>query len=1053
MKKMLALLLIIDVIIGTSYHSANAQIYKFQQYSKEKGGVCHNFINSIVQDKHGFIWFSTGMGLCRFDGFQFTPANSSDLPLENVNTSFRDSNGNVWFGYINGLTVKYNGINFSIADTSVTKTVVAQIVQAPEKGEIVIATQSGGITRIFDKKIERIEECFNSIIITSMCFADNDKLLVGSFDGLYLYSYGAEPQDLALLRQNEELSYLSIASIIPKVNGSGFWVATVDDGIFSVVLNDDGFETERLDIPEIDYTHVQSVYEDSQNNLWISTFGAGLIRITVSPELKLLKTNVYNSENGMTSDNVKQAYFDNQQNLWVATYGKGVASITNLAFSFFDGLKPIEDNATALLSIDDSEYWIAGTGTIIRFNSTQEPKITLFGRDNDIPNDKITALGANEDGELWIGTAHSGLYKMAKNTKHAKRFYIEENSLSNAIQKFVFDDENIWMATRNGVIVLNSHTGEKKKHYTMFDGGLPHNFVKDIFKDSKGRIWIATNSNSLVDVKNNSRLYLEDDTEIAEFSAITEDSLGRIWAGTNGKGVYAFDENRDTIYHFTSSDGLKSDYCYAITFDSNSQIWTGHRMGLSNININKFSINTLGEDNGIYGDVNELAMILNESGEMLIGMTDGVMMYEVNADRAKEQKPMLNLIQVYFNDEPYNPNIPIVLPYKRHKLQFDFVGLQYSDPNSVSYQYWLDGYDTEWSKSSKSTTAMYSRVLDGKYNFWVKACNNNNCTKETILFSFTVRKPFFKTWWFVLLVIGSVIGLGYSIITIRDRNHKILQQYLENELNMRTKEVFKQKEEIEIKNKDITDSINYAKRIQFSVLPSKSTLTDHCSDAFIFYQPRDIVSGDFYWFDYFPHNKQLLIVCADSTGHGVPGAFMSLIGTTLIKDITNKPDIKNPSDILYKLDNNIQTTLNSNRDSEHADDGMDLVVFDINTETYFTRIASAMRPYIIYHEGKPAVHKYSHASIGGHYIENKSFTTSELQLAKGDLIYMFTDGYADQFGGPAGKRFKMNRLLTIIEDMHKRSMDEQYRVIKQNFDLWKGDNEQIDDVLLIGVRL
>jgi serine phosphatase RsbU (regulator of sigma subunit) len=342
---------------------------------------------------------------------------------------------------------------------------------------------------------------------------------------------------------------------------------------------------------------------------------------------------------------------------------------------------------------------------------------------------------------------------------------------------------------------------------------------------------------------------------------------------------------------------------------------------------------------------------------------------------------------------------------------------------------------------------------DGEYSFWVKACNSDTCTEQKMLFTIKIRNPFYKTWWFVLLMIAAILGLGYIVIMIRERKQRILQEYLENELKARTREVRKQKEEIEVKNRDITDSINYAQRIQFSVLPSTSTLLEHCSGAFIFYRPRDIVSGDFYWFDYFPQNNRLLVVCADSTGHGVPGAFMSLIGTTLIKDIAMRSEVLDPAEILYSLDKNVQSTLNQNRDSEQANDGMDIIVCEINTETHFTKIASAMRPYIVYHDGAPTVYKSSRASIGGQYLENKAFHTDEMQLSKGDSIYMFTDGYTDQFGGPSGKKLKMNRLQNILNDIHTRDMDEQYRVIKDNFDLWKGHASQIDDVLMIGVKI
>jgi len=1047
MKKIWAVWTVFATILALSCQTGNAQIHKFQLYNTEKG-LCHDFVYSIAQDKHGFIWFATGLGLCRYDGFRFMSP-SENLPSANVNTSFKDDKGNLWFGYQDGIIVKYDGIDFSIADSSINA-VVTQIIQAP-KGEILAATQTGGIIRI-GKKTDHFTRSFENVMINTICFVDDERLMVGTHDGLYLYQYSSDGLNMTLITKDENLDYFTVNFIIPQKDGDGYWVATETDGVFYVSVDENRFSTTRLNISGIEDARVQSVYEDLHGNLWISTYDEGLFRLRLSTDMRVLKNSNYNASNGLGSIYVKQVFFDNQYNLWVATTG-GVASITNTAFSFFEALNPVGNNATAVFSGDNSEYWIAGMGAIIKITSKAESN-TVWGLKEGVPNDKITVLRTDDKGNLWIGTENSGLYKLPKDDKKISPFYKEDNSLSNTVQSLIIADDKIWMATRNGILVINQQNGKKIEHYDTFNGNLPHNNIQDIFKDSENRIWIATNSNALIDIKNGKRLTLSDNME-TEFSAITQDEHGRIWAGTNGKGVYLFDEVRDTVLHFTSNDDLKSDYCYAIASDGNGYIWVGHRAGLTSINTQRLTLNTYGNENGIRGDVNWRAMVLNKSGELLIGMTDGVMMYDIKADKPKDIIPMLNLSQVLINDVPYNPFKPVVLPYDKYDIRFEFVGLQYANPGTVSYQYQLMPYDNRgWSSLSKSTTAIYPRVENGgEYSFWLKACNSDNCTEETMLFAIKIRNPYWKTWWFMLLVISVILGLGYIVIAIRERNHKIFQEYLENELKARTKEVRKQKEEIEIKNRDITDSINYAQRIQFSVLPSTSTLLEHCSGAFIFYRPRDIVSGDFYWFDYFPKNNRLLIVCADSTGHGVPGAFMSLIGTTLIKDIAMRSNVLDPAEILYCLDENVQSTLNQNRDSEQANDGMDIIVCEINTKTNVAKISSAMRPYVIYHEGISTTYKSSRSSIGGQYVENKIFRTHEMQLSKGDTIYMFTDGYTDQFGGPSGKKFKMNRLQIILDDIHNRNMEEQYRVIKENFDHWKGHNPQVDDVLMIGVKI
>ena len=764
---------------------ANAQIHKFRQYTT-RDGLRHQFVYSIEQDKHGFLWFATGLGLNRFDGINFTTP-YDDLPTANVNTSFKDKYGNLWFGYSNGLTVKYDGNSFSVADTSVTQTAVTQIVQAPDDA-ILVATQTGGITRIINNTIERFEENFDNVMITALCFAGEDKLLVGTFDGLFLYSYGKE---IALLTSIDELEYLSVVSITPKSGNDGFWVATAEDGIFFVSHNENDFTVTPIDIPELYYVQVQALYEDKYENLWISTFGEGVLKVYLSSDLHPVRTTAFNSSNGMGSDNARQVFFDNRQNLWVATFGQGIANITNLAFSFFDDLTPVDNNATAVLSIDDTEYWIAGTGVIIRITSGAQPERTIFGRANGLPVDRITALRKDDNGNLWIGTEKSGLYILPDKAQNATLFYSENNLLSNHIQNFIIKDDKIWMATRNGVIILNSQNKQKTEHYTTFEGGLPHNDIRDIFKDTNGRVWIATNSNSLVDVDNLSRLHLEkefeditnlsrlylpNEFETALFSTIAQDREGRIWAGTIGRGVYVFDEQKDTVFHITSeNNGLMSDFCYAMTFDGNGQMWVGHRLGISSINTERFTIKTFSTGNGIFGDVNPLAMLLNNSGEVLIGMTDGVMKYEVSADRIDELPPMLNLTRILINDVPYSVHTPIIKKFGRYKLQFEFVGLQYADPGSVTYQYYLQNYDLSWSPVTKSTNVIYPRLEDGAYYLYVKACNSGICTDETLLFYIKIRKPFWKTWWFIVFSIVSAIALVFTIITVRERNQRKLQ--------------------------------------------------------------------------------------------------------------------------------------------------------------------------------------------------------------------------------------------------------------------------------------
>ena len=285
----------------------------------------------------------------------------------------------------------------------------------------------------------------------------------------------------------------------------------------------------------------------------------------------------------------------------------------------------------------------------------------------------------------------------------------------------------------------------------------------------------------------------------------------------------------------------------------------------------------------------------------------------------------------------------------------------------------------------------------------LRACDGSgNCSTAPLTLDISVRIPIWKAWWFIFSVVLVVLATIFVVFKIRERNQKAIQEYLQRQLDERTREVVQQKEEIEVKNRDITDSLNYAQRIQASILPPIKKLHDAFTGSFVFYQPRDIVSGDFYWYEQVDENR-FIIVCADSTGHGVPGAFMSMIGTTLIKDICLRSGVVKPSQVLTTLDNEVREALNQNVETSGSNDGMDIIVAEVDMRTYKFTVSSAMRPVIIYTGSEQIYVKGSRSSIGGQLDEDrveKDFIDQEFNLKKGDTIYMFSDGYPDQFGGP-----------------------------------------------------
>lgn len=261
--------------------------------------------------------------------------------------------------------------------------------------------------------------------------------------------------------------------------------------------------------------------------------------------------------------------------------------------------------------------------------------------------------------------------------------------------------------------------------------------------------------------------------------------------------------------------------------------------------------------------------------------------------------------------------------------------------------------------------------------------------------------------------------------------------------------ITQQKERVDVQHKNIRDSIVYARKIQHALLTSEEYIQDHLKlDFFIHYQPKDIVSGDFYWAH--EHNGAFYLTTADCTGHGVPGAFMSLLNISIMNELIVERNVSSPAEVLNQQKTQIIKSLNYGS-SDGSKDGMDCVLckFDLNTNTL--EFASANNPLWIIRNGEIIKYKGDKMPVGK-FINDGKFTDQKVSLEKGDLIYTFTDGFVDQFGGKFDKKFKPRRLAELLLKVHELPMEEQKLIVMRTLDEWMGSQEQTDDILMIGIR-
>ncbi len=1043
----------------------SAQTYQFFNFGLAEG-LCDKFAYTINQDPDGFLWVGTGQGLCRFDGKVFEQEFQGDsVPSSIAFCSLLDSRGRLWFGHDNGMISMLEEGRFRQITPLEGPRSSIHAIREDAGGNIIALLQQSGLMIISPNLEVRYvggvpgdqNNPFAGKFLNNFQITPEGVLLVGSNDGLSIFRFDESLDTYVHTGDIAELRYMVVQEIVSAIHPGEFWVGTEDEGIFSITGS--GYDPLQFEVHKIGeqaglgYARVTSIRFDGRRRVWITDYGKGIHRIELDENGMIGNSVLFSEENGIPDEYINQVFIDEEGNQWFSSQGNGIAVLRDQAFTFIDIWDEVQFPGVSAVCNRGTDYWFGGNSRLAYYSEVSE-RYSYLGTSDGLPADDVTALYLDSGNDLYIGTRESGLYMKEDGSLRIRPLLVSGNSLDNIINAIDGNGDSIFVATNNGVYTYNQANGHRT--YFSTTNGLPHNKVNDILVDREGVAWVATLTSGLFGIRSNQEIeevIIEGKPKL-EFISLAEDKNGAIWAGTYGDGVFMFDD--DTLSWFNAETGLKSDYTYSIGLDPRGYVWIGHREGFSRIDPQRKMIRTFGKEEGFTSDISRNASISTPSGGLLFGSTLGVIRYD--AFQAKEDTipPRLSLKSVVISDIPFDPTRPIRLKYDRYRIRIDFVGINLSNPEQVTYQYKLEGYEDEWSDVSGVSYAFYGRVEDGNYHFLLRACDSNgNCTMEPISLEIVVKIPIWKAWWFITTAILLVLATIFIIFKIRERNQKAIQEYLQRQLDERTREVIMQKEEIEVKNRDITDSINYAQRIQASILPPIKKLHDAFSGSFVFYQPRDIVSGDFYWYERVAEDR-FMVVCADSTGHGVPGAFMSMIGTTLIKDICLRAGIQKPSQVLITLDNEVRESLNQNKEASGSNDGMDIIVAEIDTKSHKLTVSSAMRPVIVYAGDEQIYIKGSRSSIGGQMDEDRSekdFIDQVFQLKKGDIIYMFSDGYPDQFGGPLGRKFKMVRLKNLLRDIHEKPMEEQYNYIKSNFFLWKEDLEQVDDVLFMGIKL
>ncbi len=993
-------------------------------------GLNSNHVFSVYEDESNTVWIGTLKGLNKYVNKQIVKVEDSMVNQAAVHTITKHSNGELWLGMGRGMVI-YNGKRFEkFGHNSEIGNFQVWSIKEDKYGNTWIATLLNGIFRFDGKNMLHFgtDEGLNDIKNRDMLITGN-KLWVATYHGINVLDLtkpiigGGRVFDTLKLNGKPFLEgayrfYKDVKGIIWIGCSSG--VTRVENNKGTRITKNNGLCNSLID----------AILRDREGNMWLGSFAGGLSKYRNNLFINI------NEQQGLTNNNVTGFLKDKKENMWVATWGGGVSKLDYEKFKNRD--------------------------TLVFQNFVQQKE--------GLVSNTIFGMCEDKNGNIWFTSSGSGVSRY-----DGRKFinYDIRNGLDGLRNQAILADRKgyVWIGSEAGV---DKWDGEKFILY-----GPPQGFsaqgVSTIYEDDLGNLWFGAADKI---VKYDGKLFTNilRSEGFSHIKNIVKDKYGNMWISTDaGMCVY----NGKYFRTIGENDGLISNSVNFIKPDQDGNLWIGTNKGIDKLNLEQFInqkavvIKHYGKEEGFTGvECNQNSFYSDSDGKLWIGTTNGIMIYNPKEDGNKnyvEPQTQITGIKLFLVDadlSKYSDSIKNGLPvnlklaYDENHITFEFIGISQTDPTKVKYQFKLEGADNDWSPEQKETFVTFSNLSPGKYNFVLKAENGDGVwNAQPVTFRFEIISPLWKRPWFYLSLALLGLVLIYLLIKIRERRLTYSKRLLERQVSLRTKELFEEKEklqmlnaEIDEKNKDITDSIHYAKRIQKALLPTDTSMKQLFPDSFVFFRPKDIVSGDFYWMEQWGH--QTLLAAVDCTGHGVPGAFMSIVGHNILSHAVNVLGLTKPSLILNETNKQLSRKLNQHLEQATVMDGMDIALLAINYTKSTMEFAGANNPVWLIRDNEFIEIKGDKFPIGA-YLGNElqKFTHHEWELQKGDYIYIFTDGYADQFGGEKGKKFKNKEFQQMLMDNHKKPLIEQRNVLEKTFDTWRGSLEQVDDVLVIGIRI
>ncbi|MFN8255145.1 MAG: transporter substrate-binding domain-containing protein [Bacteroidales bacterium] len=1016
-----------------------------------KEGLPQEDILSIFQDKDNYMWYGTNDGAVRYNGREMTIYNKEKgLASNSVFDIAQDAEGTMFFATLKGISLlEENEITNILTDNSFRKIFIDIKNNKWFLGDNGIAIYS------FDRKIDFLNKKNLNMPLNVYAVAKNKEEItyIASKDGLYVLDNESNVARIS----NEPCYYVFVDE------ENQLWVSTIN-GVYLIDLNE--YKNiglgqridQQLNLPK--NTIIKKIQQTEDGTIWFISNSKIFQLVTLKQ-----KPIVYDENIGLMKQRILSFLEDHERNLWIG-YSGGIQKLTNKSLRL---LYPEQVNSFINSIVEDKfgGIWLGLNSNVYLVKEKLENCTESFSPDN-----KSFVVSKLSSGNILIAST-AGIYEIDPKNKNTIRKNIFANPLQYLEKIFVSSDDQIFLLSGlNGIVYYLKDFKSVPLTLSNRSTTMVQQLVE--FDD----IIIGGNNNGLVFFNGSDFDPLIELGEVVWSLCPDED---RLWIGTdNGLGYY----KDDKFYRVKAV--LPNNVVTAITPDKDPDyLWIGTNGGFIYFNkkTNKveLSINTKDglqgneiANNGLYNDLR---------GLLWVATYHGISTFDIKKNKLVKFTPEGKIEKIWLNGTEISLDRLVGgLKYYENNLVFEITGLSFKDEKSIEYEFFMKGLENDFTASSgKQYKATYTNLPPGKYRFNYRTKGNDGIWSYYKQIEFEIYKPIYAEWWFRFLVLVGMLLLIYGIVKWRSLALLRKNEELERIVKVRTAEVVEknealeqqkeeilaqrdeiekqrdtarqQRDEITMQKKEITDSIHYASRIQKAILPPHDYIAESFSDYFILLKERDIVSGDYYWM-YRKENK-VIFAAVDCTGHGVPGAFLSMLGSAFLDEIVTKQDeIPMANEILNQLRKQVITSLHQTTGSEsETKDGMDIALFIIDTTNYEIQYSGAFNSLYLVRGGELTEYKADRMPIGVSFNQDKSFTLHVFQLQKNDTFYVFSDGFIDQFGGSEGKKFKSKNFKNLLLSVQEKPMWEQKEILEDKLVEWRGKIEQIDDVLVAGFKI